>query len=101
MIKSFITSGVFAVALLVSPISSAADNNAGVKQASEVIQTVNINTADAEELEKMLKGVGKLKSQAIVDYRTSNGRFRVIEDLQGVKGIGAATVAKNRKIIKL
>lgn len=48
---------------------------------------VNINTATAEEL-KTLPGIGPSKAQAIVDYRTANGKFKTPEDLKKVKGIG-------------
>ncbi len=53
---------------------------------------VNINTADAENLQS-LKGVGTAKAQAIVEYRTQHGPFKSAEDLSNVKGFTANTVA--------
>ena len=50
---------------------------------------VNVNTADAEELET-LTGIGPALAQAIVDYRAGHGAFRSAEDLLLVKGIGEA-----------
>ena len=63
--------------------------------------TVNINTASAEELSTLLIGVGLKKAERIVEYRTENGDFKTVEDLQKVKGIGGATVDKNRERILL
>ncbi|MBI1974603.1 MAG: helix-hairpin-helix domain-containing protein [Candidatus Zambryskibacteria bacterium] len=51
---------------------------------------VNINTANLTEL-KTLNGIGDVKGQAIIDYRTSHGAFAAIEDIQNVTGIGPAT----------
>ena len=50
---------------------------------------VNVNTADAEELET-LTGIGPALAQAIVDYRAGHGAFRSADDLLLVKGIGEA-----------
>ncbi len=57
---------------------------------------VNINTADAEVLAAELDGVGMAKAQAIVGYREQHGSFRSVDDLAEVKGIGPATVDRNR-----
>ncbi|WP_447747592.1 ComEA family DNA-binding protein [Pseudomonas nicosulfuronedens] len=65
------------------------------------VEAVNINTASAEELQKSLKGIGKVKAQAIVDYRTSNGPFATVDQLLEVKGIGKGTLDKNRDRISL
>ena len=55
-------------------------------------ETVNINTADAATIDRVLLNVGPAKAQAIVDYRKSNGAFRSAEQLAMVKGIGLKTV---------
>jgi len=62
---------------------------------------VNINTADAETIQKELKGVGMQKAQAIVAYRQANGNFQSADELTNVKGIGIKTVDKNRDNIVL
>ncbi|WP_374247993.1 ComEA family DNA-binding protein [Thermomonas sp.] len=59
-------------------------------------ETVNINTADAATLDRVLVNVGPVKAQAIVDYRQANGAFRSPEQLAMVKGIGLRTVERNR-----
>ena len=49
--------------------------------------TVNINTATLEELQT-IKGIGKKKAEAILQYRKEHGAFRTKDDLLQVKGIG-------------
>jgi len=53
---------------------------------------VNLNTAGESELES-LPGVGPVTAQAILDWRTTNGRFTSVEELLEVDGIGDATLA--------
>ena len=64
-------------------------------------ESVNINTADAATIDRVLLNVGPAKAQAIVDYRKANGAFRSAEQLALVKGIGLKTVEKNRDRIAL
>lgn len=58
------------------------------------VALVNINTATIEEL-TALSGIGEKKAQAIIDYRTENGRFNSVEELTNVSGIGEKTLEKN------
>lgn len=62
---------------------------------------VNINQADAPTIATELTGIGEVKAQAIVEYRTQNGPFTSLEDLQKVKGISAKTIEKNRANLSL
>lgn len=57
---------------------------------------INLNTANAETLQKELSGIGSAKAQAIVAYREANGEFASIDELLEVKGIGKAILDKNR-----
>lgn len=50
---------------------------------------VNINTANKEKLET-LPGIGETTAQKIIDYRETNGKFKTIEDIKNVSGIGDA-----------
>lgn len=59
-------------------------------------ERVNINTADAATLDRVLVGIGPSKAEAIVVYRKANGAFRSADQLASVKGIGLATIEKNR-----
>ena len=62
---------------------------------------VNINTADADTLSSELSGVGLSKAEAIVAYREQHGPYKQVEDLTNVKGIGIATIEKNKTKITL
>jgi len=59
-------------------------------------EKVNINTADAATIDRVLLNIGPSKAQAIVAYRKANGGFRSLEQLALVKGVGLKTIEKNR-----
>lgn len=61
-------------------------------------EKININTASVEELDK-LPGIGPVIAKAIIDYRTKNGPFKQIEDINAVKGIGDALFEKVKEQI--
>ena len=48
---------------------------------------ININTANLIELQE-IPGVGEATAQKIISYREENGKFKNIEDIKNVKGIG-------------
>lgn len=54
---------------------------------------VNINTADADELQE-LPGIGQVLARRIIEERERNGAFRIPEDILRVSGIGPATLSK-------
>jgi competence protein ComEA len=54
---------------------------------------VNINTAPAEQLER-LPGVGPKTAARIVEYRQKNGGFKKVEELMNVRGIGEKAFLK-------
>ena len=54
---------------------------------------VNINKAGIEEL-MTLEGIGESKAKTIIEYRTSKGVFRKIEDIKNVTGIGESAFDK-------
>ncbi|RQW63224.1 ComEA family DNA-binding protein [Vibrio viridaestus] len=72
-----------------------------VKSENQANVIVNINVASAEEIAAKLIGIGPSKAQAIVTFRQEHGLFSSVESLADVKGIGAATVNKNRERITL
>jgi competence protein ComEA len=67
---------------------------------SSALAAVNVNTATKEQLDS-LKGIGPAKAQAIIDYRTKNGPFKSIDDLEKVPGIGPATLKEIRNEVSL
>lgn len=74
---------------------------AGSAFAAGTGEKVNVNTADAATLARVLHNVGQAKAEAIVAHRQENGPFRSIEQLATVKGIGLRTVEVNRERIEV
>ncbi len=58
---------------------------------------VDINSADADTLATAIVGIGDKKAASIIQYREANGPFTSVDDLAQVKGIGPATIEKNRQ----
>jgi len=71
------------------------------KMKAQKTQTLHLNSADAKEIAKKLKGIGMKKAVAIVEYRKAHGGFKTIEELASVKGIGVKTIAINQGLILL
>jgi competence protein ComEA len=63
-------------------------------------QTLDVNTASESELTS-LPGVGPGLAKRIVDYRTDNGPFQSVDDLQNVSGIGASKFDRMAPFIRL
>jgi competence protein ComEA len=61
---------------------------------------VVLNAATGDEFLR-LPGIGEKRSNAILALRTRLGRFRAIEDLLKVKGIGRATLKRLRPLVRL
>ncbi|MGV8864521.1 MAG: ComEA family DNA-binding protein [Pseudomonas sp.] len=110
MRSSFLSSILFAVfataSVAVSAAPAAQPTAPATMAAPAAIQAqqgekVNLNTADAETLQKMLSGVGEAKAKAIVAYREANGEFTSLDELLEVKGIGKAILDKNRDKVQI
>ena len=67
---------------------------------NDVGTKVNINTAKLEELQN-IPGVGPSIAQAIIDYRKENGKFKNIEDIKNVSGVGESKYKNMESYIKV
>ncbi|MCK4363708.1 MAG: helix-hairpin-helix domain-containing protein [Candidatus Aminicenantes bacterium] len=59
---------------------------------------ININTASSVELQKLPR-IGEKVAQRIIDFRKKNGRFRKVEEIMKVKGIGEKMFNKIKSLI--
>ncbi len=75
--------------------------NTGTKEFTSNTKTqgkININTATEEELDT-LPGIGPSTAAKIIDYRKENGKFKNIEEIKEVSGIGDAKYEKIKELI--
>jgi len=71
------------------------------KQKVEVkAKIININTAQVSDF-TVLPRIGKKIAKRIVDFRKKHGKFRRVEDLMKVKGIGEKTFNRFKKRLKV
>jgi competence protein ComEA len=59
---------------------------------------VNINTANAEELQQV-PGIGPATAQKILQMRKSYGPFKSVGDLLAIRGLGQKRLDKMRKYL--
>jgi competence protein ComEA len=62
--------------------------------------TVNINTANAEELQR-LPGIGPAMAARVLAYRKEIGRFTAVEQLLEVSGIGEKRLAQLKPFVRI
>ena len=63
-------------------------------------EPIDLNSASVAQLDG-LPGVGPATAQAVVDYRSQHGRFRSVDDLLNVRGIGAAKLEQIRPLVRV
>ena len=59
---------------------------------------VNLNTATEVELQT-ISGIGQKRASDIIAYRESSGRFKSVDDLKKVSGIGDKTLEKLKEYV--
>lgn len=93
-----------AFVLVFGTVSSFAEEPAESQDDAQVlaiVEQVNINEADVTALATALQFVGQKRAEAIVAWREVNGNFTSVEQLLEIKGIGEATLERNRDRILL
>jgi competence protein ComEA len=88
-----LTDGTQILVLKLGAPSSIGSGGSGSSSGSGTL--ININTASETELEE-LPGVGPVTGAAIIEYRTKNGPFASVDELDNVSGIGPATLEEIR-----
>ncbi|MFP5327714.1 MAG: helix-hairpin-helix domain-containing protein [Acidimicrobiia bacterium] len=68
--------------------------------AGEESGPLDLNAATQAQLEE-LPGVGPSTAKAIIEYRKQNGRFRAVEELLEVRGIGPAKFSEIEPLVKV
>jgi comEA protein len=61
-------------------------------------KSINLNAAGIEELVK-LPGIGEKTAEKIIELRTERGKFKRLEELMDVKGIGEVKFNKIKKYL--
>jgi comEA protein len=95
--KNFAMKGLVLIVLLIFgfsstlPLLAQEDSKAKVKK-------VNINTASLEQLQELPR-IGIKVAQRIVDHRIKNGKFKKIEEIMKVRGIGEKVFKEIKDLI--
>ncbi len=89
-----------AVVKIEEPITDVEEETADTVAAGTIDKDgrIDINTANAKLLEQ-LPEIGTVKAKRIVETRTLMGRFRTVDDLLNVDGIGKRTLEKLRAFV--
>ncbi|GHV37437.1 hypothetical protein FACS1894187_14140 [Synergistales bacterium] len=83
-----------------APSQSSSRNYNLQNNSQNKLNVVDVNRATAEELAS-LKGIGPSLAKRIIDYRQSHGRFKRVEDLLNVTGIGVKKLEDFRNSVTI
>lgn len=81
-------------------ISAEGDSNSTSGSPSNSNSKININKATESEL-TTIPGIGESTAQKIITYREENGKFKSVEDLKNVSGIGDSKYEKMKDYISV
>ena len=85
---------------VIIPIKGQYESESFASTSSNSNGKININTANETELDS-LPGIGPAKALEIIKYREKNGRFKSIEEIKNIKGVGEASFEKLKDSIKV
>ncbi|HTL48538.1 MAG TPA: helix-hairpin-helix domain-containing protein [Verrucomicrobiae bacterium] len=99
------SAGLFVLAFLFfgtawNPFVHAAPKAGEVQVQAQAAGPVNVNTADAKDLER-IKGIGPELASRIVSYREEHGAFKSVDELLSVRGIGQVKLEKIKSEVTL
>lgn len=75
-------------------------SNKNTTDKNDLNTKVNINTATKEELDT-LPGIGESTANKIINYREENGKFKSIEEIKEVSGIGDSKFEQIKDLIEI
>ena len=94
--------GAFVIMGILAPAPAMAQDKPAAKPAKAAAASpaapVNLNTATQAQLET-LPGIGPASAKRIIEYRDKNGKFKKVEELMNVKGIGEKSFLKLKPMI--
>lgn len=91
---------VVADAAIPPPVASAASAASGASSSTTAGTPVDLNSATIEQLDG-LPGVGPVLAGRILQWRTMHGRFRSVDELGEVSGIGDAILGQLRPLVRV
>jgi competence protein ComEA len=78
--------------------TNTAATSGGSSAGGAAVAPIHLNNATLGQLDE-LPGVGPETAQRIIDYRTANGPFKTVDELDLVSGIGPAKLAELRDLV--
>jgi competence protein ComEA len=78
----------------------AAESGPGGGSAGRSGGPLNLNTATSEQLDQQ-PGIGPVTAAKILSWRSTHGRFSVVDELAEVPGIGPKTLEDLRPLVRV